>query len=399
MSTFRDFPTLLWQTAFEKNKQRLQRFFDEVGSETASIVGVDPADETQLVYYDYASIGTNMRLAAERRGSGKTVMAELMAALGVLQDWPVAVHAPTNEYESQLQPQSDRDAVQALDAVGFLPMTLPIETYHVTEPEKNGFSLPDPFSLDFSLQEREDMVSSILDVKSDAQELAVARSLINNPVNLEAFSQAYNLYKDEAGENRESVGQIQKMIDDLGRRNAFSGVKVDFKQRLLDGKVLNFVGKMSGRSGVLSQFVSMYFSLAISKWRREQSIPKTLTIREEAGMFLKTKQGQEVVSEEITQDRKTGKNMLYIVQDLSMLTKGEVLYEALQSSAITIAAGMPGQQLETIFEARGIWDGDQDKILNMPRGGKPPLHALIDPDGEVTIYKPLPCMGSLKKVI
>jgi len=389
----------MWETPFEKNKQRLQRFFDEVGSETASIVGVNPTDESQLVYYDYDSIGTNMRLAAERRGSGKTVMAELMAALAALQDQPVVVHAPTNEYESQLQPQTDHDAVQALEKVDFLPMTLPIETYQVTEPAQNGFSLPDPFSLDFSLQEREDLMSSILDVKSDAQELAVARSLINNPVNLEAFAQAYNLYKEKSSADRESVGQIQKMIDDLGRRNVFSGQKVDFKQRLLDGKVLNFVGKMSGRSGVLSQFVSMYFSLAITKWRKDQTIPKTLTIREEAGMFLKTKQGQELVSEEITQDRKTGKSMLYIVQDLSMLTKGEVLYEALQSSAIIIAAGMPGQQLETIFEARGVWDDDQDKILNMPRGGKPPLHALIDPDGEVTIYKPLPCLGSLKKVI
>ena len=397
--TLRDFLPAMWETPFEKNKQRLQRFFDEVGSETASIVGVNPTDESQLVYYDYDSIGTNMRLAAERRGSGKTVMAELMAALAALQDQPVVVHAPTNEYESQLQPQTDHDAVQALEKVDFLPMTLPIETYQVTEPAQNGFSLPDPFSLDFSLQEREDLMSSILDVKSDAQELAVARSLINNPVNLEAFAQAYNLYKEKSSADRESVGQIQKMIDDLGRRNVFSGQKVDFKQRLLDGKVLNFVGKMSGRSGVLSQFVSMYFSLAITKWRKDQTIPKTLTIREEAGMFLKTKQGQELVSEEITQDRKTGKSMLYIVQDLSMLTKGEVLYEALQSSAIIIAAGMPGQQLETIFEARGVWDDDQDKILNMPRGGKPPLHALIDPDGEVTIYKPLPCLGSLKKVI
>ena len=386
-----------WFSDFELNQQALFKWQDRVGCATAKPVGTLVASK-EIAWYDYATLDRDLAMLIATQGSGKTVQAQFDMAFHCLKGNPPVVLAPTAEYESQLKPQSNSVATGRLALLGLRPEAFPIQSFFPLEAAEQGVALPNPFDQYFSLQERELLVGTMLGVDSPAQELAVSMALGMGTENINAFEQGFRAYKASAeGEN---VGQILKMILDVKRRDLFRGKSMDFLGELQAGKILNVVGGLSGRTGGLARFVAAYLAVALPKWRREGKIGPAFVVREESSEFLGFLQGQAIVEEEISKQRKSGLNYLYVLQDLEMAKRTRVYTQMLKACVLRFPA-LPALHLENIADCRLLADASIAKLMALSGflGGRPPVHVLVRPDNSVDFYDPFPCLGAFKHVL
>jgi hypothetical protein len=384
---------LLWESAFDANQQAFFNWQDRVGCATAKPVGVKPRTK-EIVWYDWGTADRDLVMMIAMQRTGKTVQAQFDMGIHYLSGDGVVVLAPTSEYESQREPQENSLAMEKLGLLGLKPEAFPIETFNVND---SRLAFPSPFEKGFSLAEKEYLIGALLGVDSPAQELAASMALSLGADDLESFEQGYKIYRDQAGE---MVGQIGKMILDVKRRDLFSGDPVDFLSLLKEGKIISVVGSMSGktgRTGILSKYMAVYFALALPKWKREGRIGRVLTLREESSQFLNCLQGQKIVEEELSIEGKVGHPYEYMIQDLEM-AKRTMVYSQMSKACVLKVAPIPERHIWDLADFRLMPDKEVHKLLGMKTTGRPQQFGLIRPDNTVDIYDPFPCFGAFRNV-
>jgi len=387
---------LRWAHVEDVNREALFKWQDSVGSDRALPVGVSLQDSAELVGYEWPRGGTDMRLDLARRGTGKTVIEEAHAGFHFLLGHAIIVFAREDEYQAMQAPLQDERAIEQLRQFDFVPMAFPVQTFR---PLEKGFVFPDPFDPEYSLQEREWLVSSLLGLTSEPQMLALVSSLAEGPKDLGGLAQAFKVFKQ--GTEGETVGQIAGKIKRIVLMQKELGFKFGKRSDLLEALqgpvILNFVGSMKGNTGSLMRYMAAWFSVNISKHRDELASP--LTIREEASEFLSTPSGASLIEEEINQGRKTGGHYAYVFQDLEKLKEERSVVSSMVKSCSIIMPSLGSPHTEQIAEKRGLHGEKLEALLSLQEEDSAPVqHGLISLTGKVDKVRPLACFNLLRTV-
>ena len=395
------------QKVLERNVAMLQHFKDHVGDDRAILLGTKTLKSSSFDNCVWASYPYRLLAALiAKNGSGKSVHVSAIAEQAhYANGWPLIIEDVKREVASRKEPlSSPQSAVMRLENLGFHPLGL--ENLRVVSPKFAEFKadIQAGVSLQRTMQCSKwlanHLVSSYLagnDELSGSGSAAVAfvfdklkalpKGASYSPTVLRTFYDDYARALSQEARAGSAVGStIARNLFMLLRSDFFVGENLELENWLNEKNAEMAIESSihvdrSELSSLMSLF-NLYVHSLVWELRRENKIPRSISIIEEARSKLDGRE-REIILRSVMQERSEGNSAVYVFQQIDERAR-EFLNQMdfLLVNRVTDANALDYFSQKT--NARNIGD-----LTALSQDSKPHEFALVTDDSILT-YFPLP---------